>query len=644
MAMALALDDQLSLQPASRPQHSLAPPLSQPQSHAQPHPQPHPRYDPLTDTYADEAPMDYDDYSRRQYQQQQQLQPQPQPQPQPQQRNSETHQHAAAMMAPLAHNNYTAESTATAAGSSSGNAAPNGSHSIDGSSNGIGNGAAAAAAADGALQTDDMDMGLDVDLSADDVDVDVDVEGDEEDEDSQLDDDMMDRISSSPSIDDGQPASLHARRTGHIADSTVVTRHLLPAEDIDFEFVYALHTFIATVDGQANAAKGDTMVLLDDSNSYWWLVRVVKDGTIGYLPAEHIETPTERLARLNKHRNIDLSSTMLSDNAEKAKHATLRQTLRRRKNVMFAAPTYIEPSDAEWSTDDEDGIEDQFFDYDDADDTTVVEDDSRLQEHEHESQRGGDGVEAGVGIDIHADESTVHGDADEEDPYADPRPSRAAPGSHANGDVDVDADAPATDAADDHAMLVQPLRLRLSIDSKGDGLAGSSPQSDPQAQSPQQRQQQRPQQASQSPVLDPLLDGAGTFETKKISLTPNILRDDDGQQQASHYDVRERSGSADGGGSSRDAWDMLAPPDRSATEKKKKERKSVLSGLFKRKDKEKEKDKDRRGRPADDDELSEDGGGSARGGSALGLHKPGSASIYSLDSIAVGSSMVVRRE
>lgn len=69
------------------------------------------------------------------------------------------------------------------------------------------------------------------------------------------------------------------------------------------------------------------MVLLDDSNSYWWLVRVVKDGSIGeylsvyistilltqsgYLPAEHIETPTERLARLNKHRNVDVCLVML---------------------------------------------------------------------------------------------------------------------------------------------------------------------------------------------------------------------------------------------------------------------------------------------------------------------------------------------
>ena len=56
---------------------------------------------------------------------------------------------------------------------------------------------------------------------------------------------------------------------------------LRETEDIDFEFVYALHTFVATIEGQANATKGDTMVLLDDSNSYWWLVRVVKDGSIG---------------------------------------------------------------------------------------------------------------------------------------------------------------------------------------------------------------------------------------------------------------------------------------------------------------------------------------------------------------------------
>lgn len=48
--------------------------------------------------------------------------------------------------------------------------------------------------------------------------------------------------------------------------------------------VYALHHFNATVEGQANAAKGEHMVLLDDSNSYWWLVRIVRDSSIGKTP------------------------------------------------------------------------------------------------------------------------------------------------------------------------------------------------------------------------------------------------------------------------------------------------------------------------------------------------------------------------
>lgn len=73
---------------------------------------------------------------------------------------------------------------------------------------------------------------------------------------------------------------------------------LRETEDIDFEFVYALHTFVATVEGQANATKGDTMVLLDDSNSYWWLVRVVKDSSIGKPDTQG--TSERRLTRLHQ--------------------------------------------------------------------------------------------------------------------------------------------------------------------------------------------------------------------------------------------------------------------------------------------------------------------------------------------------------
>lgn len=82
----------------------------------------------------------------------------------------------------------------------------------------------------------------------------------------------------------------------------------IPNESIDFDLVYSLHSFAATVEGQASVVKGDSLFLMDDSNSYWWLVRVLKTQDVGYIPAENIETPFERLARLNKHRNVDVSS------------------------------------------------------------------------------------------------------------------------------------------------------------------------------------------------------------------------------------------------------------------------------------------------------------------------------------------------
>src|SRR5690242_15451574 len=81
---------------------------------------------------------------------------------------------------------------------------------------------------------------------------------------------------------------------------------------------------------------------------------------LGYLPAEHIETPTERLARLNKHRNIDLSATMLGDTAEKSKNP-LKKAMRRRnaKTVQFGPPAYVDAVDYDYSSD-ENGDEELF--------------------------------------------------------------------------------------------------------------------------------------------------------------------------------------------------------------------------------------------------------------------------------------------
>jgi len=81
------------------------------------------------------------------------------------------------------------------------------------------------------------------------------------------------------------------------------------------------------------------------------------DITAGYLPAEHIETPTERLARPNKHRNIDLTATMLSDIVQEKCRGPLGRAMRRRnaKTVRFADPMYYEACTYENNSEEERG-------------------------------------------------------------------------------------------------------------------------------------------------------------------------------------------------------------------------------------------------------------------------------------------------
>src|SRR5690349_16887 len=63
----------------------------------------------------------------------------------------------------------------------------------------------------------------------------------------------------------------------------------IPDEEINFDLVYALHNFDATIDGQVGVERNNPLILLDDSNGYWWLVKVIKNEEVGYIPAENIE-------------------------------------------------------------------------------------------------------------------------------------------------------------------------------------------------------------------------------------------------------------------------------------------------------------------------------------------------------------------
>ncbi|KAI0024897.1 hypothetical protein F4780DRAFT_723482 [Xylariomycetidae sp. FL0641] len=302
---------------------------------------------------------------------------------------------------------------------------------------------------------------------------------------------------------------------------------LQDAEDIDFEFVYALHTFVATVEGQANATKGDTMVLLDDSNSYWWLVRVVKDSSIGYLPAEHIETPTERLARLNKHRNVDLSASMLVDREDKSKNP-LKTAIKKRKakNVQFTAPTYVDYSDREYSSDEED-----------------VQDDTPAQRQAgHEQQDRG------------ATEPTEEDESAKVEPLK-PRGQKQVQIEAPDEGTDTDAEG------------------RRNSDDIFDGKT------------------ERTTRNGTVRNTDSFFKDE-TIETKKITLTPGLLRDDDGSRGSGDgKDLRPRPSFEK---------ELMSDKDKARDDKKKKDKKekekekkpSAIRSFFSRKDRKKSQDDD----------------------------------------------------
>ncbi|EEB05038.2 tip elongation aberrant protein Tea4 [Schizosaccharomyces japonicus yFS275] len=122
---------------------------------------------------------------------------------------------------------------------------------------------------------------------------------------------------------------------------------------IDFNYVYAIRSFEATVEGQVNAIKGDVMVLLDDSNSYWWLVKLIKDESIGYLPAEYVETPTERLARLNKYKNTELLGPA-NNEFDTVVDIRKREPRSSNRHVAFSCPSInSRDSSPSWNGDDE---------------------------------------------------------------------------------------------------------------------------------------------------------------------------------------------------------------------------------------------------------------------------------------------------
>ncbi|KAF8335029.1 uncharacterized protein EI90DRAFT_392664 [Cantharellus anzutake] len=287
----------------------------------------------------------------------------------------------------------------------------------------------------------------------------------------------------------------------------------IPNESIDFDLVYSFHTFVATVEGQANVMKGDSLFLMDDSNSYWWLVRVLRTGQIGYIPAENIETPFERLARLNKHRNVDLAAATPAEQQEDTRHSRerVRNALTARsqnmehhsptsshKSVIFTGSSvYYYPP----------------FVWGDPSRAVGEEGDEPWDEDEFGSEGSGVGVEEvmeminGMEPDdgmSWEEDAVVHGQMDQAEAIhlgiTDGSTHTSVSGLHVD-DFEPSIDAPSHPSLDTHPSSLRTQSSREKL------MHQLSP--------------------SPAPSLREMLDPAEISETKKVTVTPSIAREDD---------------------------------------------------------------------------------------------------------------------
>ncbi|GMK57586.1 hypothetical protein CspeluHIS016_0404200 [Cutaneotrichosporon spelunceum] len=240
---------------------------------------------------------------------------------------------------------------------------------------------------------------------------------------------------------------------GDMYDSDSSGESILPDENIDFGLIYALHTFLATVEGQASVVKGDSLLLLDDANSYWWLVRVLKTEDVGYIPAENVETPYERLARLNKHRNVDISAPTDREKSDaeakeqkRSADGKLKSLIgwprrgsaqpgpvdpydddpetREGRRVLFGPLTFFDHPGVTWSSDEEDS------DDDDINESEEEEDDHDVNMDHHIDEQLGYEVEPDDGIEWAQDAVEAMRNADGSSSSIEMRDSDMAPEAH----------------------------------------------------------------------------------------------------------------------------------------------------------------------------------------------------------------------
>lgn len=249
---------------------------------------------------------------------------------------------------------------------------------------------------------------------------------------------------------------------------------------------------------------------------------------------------------------------MLGDDPAKSKNP-LKKAMRRRnaKNVNFAPPTYYEPPEQDWSDDDE---------MDDVDDGQFMNAQNASSEtHQQETQQ-------------------VHSDKPVEQQAQRLLQTTDQPQQLGATSTDLTTQPVAASIQSTHPGTLDSEGSASSV-ANGSVVASGLGSSDDMAQ----RSRKGVVRNTDSFYRD------NSVETKKISLTPQLLRGDSAINVNGDQEPREKQ--------SADTFEKVLADERPKDGKPKKEKKGMLSGLFKRKDK-----SGKPGRADDEERFSDESG------------------------------------
>lgn len=257
---------------------------------------------------------------------------------------------------------------------------------------------------------------------------------------------------------------------------------------------------------------------------------------------------------------------MLSDNSEKSRNP-LKKAMRRRntKTVQFAAPTYVEASDYDYSSDeDEDNMIDPYASALQTDDSAQAEQETELEESKAESK-----------------DTTAEGRSSTSSNRASFDREQAATAAQALAAAGVGGDD-------------EPVSPKL-VDKTGESETVQAIDD----RIPTNSAEAAPLKSRKTRNTDSFLKD-DTIETRKITLTPGILRDESGSIKSPVSEEPKRSTSLE------QLTKVNTPPEqqpkKDTKEKKEPKKGGLLSGLFKSKKKDKKSKDD--GNDGDSEKLS----------------------------------------